>query len=384
MRRKGIRTWLFVLVGMTLCLPLLAEKRYALLIASGEFAPNTTFHEKPLKAPQNDVRLLASLLTWRFGFTPSSVTLIGVPTQSMGKDFRYASSHASFVAIEQAFQALKRMVKPEDVVVVYYSGHGTRILDPTAKQLGYQYEALVTYEATQATLIRDVLLRSWLSSLRSKRVCMVLDTCYAAGASRDISPDTWEGLTFNYVSKGVSGKNLTGGGASPSVPDVATDTEPPYMVLAACGRREKAQELRLLPIEGRSEIAVSAFTLALCRTLFWERGELTYTQLLERVQAKLKQLRLPQKPEVLGAQAGQVALAPQMWRGGAPRFPLARKEPPLLNVGILAGVRSTMRFDEMGAGGSQMEAVNPDWFTAELKLLNGKSVQSAFVVLAHE
>lgn len=360
-----------------------AQKRYALLIASGEFAPKTAFHEKALQAPKNDLRLMASLLTWRFGFRAGEVMVLGVPAQSIGNGYQYASAQSTLHAIEQGFQWLKKTVKPEDTVVVYYSGHGTRILDPTAKQPGYQYEALVTYEATQSTLLRDVQLRQWLTALRSKNVCLILDTCYSAGAARLVKPETLEEMQFTYATKGASSRDLVADKPSPSSQTTSEQGEIPYTALVACGKREKARELRIRAVGGREETAVSAFTLMLYRTLCWNPQDMTYKELLEKVRAEISKLSLPQTPEVLGKSANHPLILSLSRRESRPRFPLLSMNPLQLQIGALGGVRSAMRFEEIGTrgAGAQVEATRADWFTTDLKLIRGSHVRSPFFFL---
>jgi hypothetical protein len=376
-----LRSLAVLLSLLSLCTAASAQKRYALLIASGDFAPKTAFQDKALQAPKNDTRLMASLLTWRFGFRAGDVMVLGVPAQSIGNGYQYAGAQSTLRAIEQGFQWLKKTVKPEDTVVVYYSGHGTRILDPTAKQPGYQYEALVTYEATQSTLLRDVQLRQWLTALKSKNVCLILDTCYSAGAARLAMPETLEEMQFTYATKGASSRDLVADNPSSPSPTSSEPGEIPYIALVACGKREKARELRIRAVGGREETAVSAFTLMLYRTLCWNPQDLTYKELLEKVRTELSKLSLPQTPEVIGQSANRSLILSQSIKESRPRFPLLNTNPLQLQIGALGGVRSTMRFEEGGTKGegARVEAIRTDWFTTDLKLIRGSRIRASFL-----
>jgi uncharacterized caspase-like protein len=91
---------------------------YALLIG----VSNYTYKDiTPLKGPANDVTLVWRTLGKR-GFSDITVLADGLAT---GPEFPKSSAHPTRAAILEAFSALANRATTGDLVLIYFSGHGT-------------------------------------------------------------------------------------------------------------------------------------------------------------------------------------------------------------------------------------------------------------------
>ncbi len=88
--------------------------------------------------------------------------------------------------ISNAFEKIKNLAQPDDLVVIYMSSHGT----PPEKFGGV---FIVTYdtevkpkERVWHTSITESMLKDFIENLRAKRLVMILDACYSNGAYRKV------------------------------------------------------------------------------------------------------------------------------------------------------------------------------------------------------
>jgi len=106
-------------------------------------------------------------------------------------------AHATKANIESALTDwLPRRAGSDDAVLIYFSGHGTHGSDiaPIDEDDGSD-EYLVPHDAEPAggnrvnfaTLIRDDVFGQWIASLPCRLVTIVIDSCYAGGAPRDLA-----------------------------------------------------------------------------------------------------------------------------------------------------------------------------------------------------
>jgi len=88
-------------------------------------------------------------------------------------------------AIQTAIDAMARVVRPEDVFLLYFSGHGTAgpDLEPVDEADGRD-EYLCTYGSTLQDYVRDDELADWLAGFPAQRIVVGLDSCYAGGQIR--------------------------------------------------------------------------------------------------------------------------------------------------------------------------------------------------------
>lgn len=148
--------------------------RWALLIGIDRY-PNFPEHAQ-LEGCVNDVEAMAALLINRFSFPAGNVE-------------RLLDGAATQAGIRAAFGSLTERVGLDDVVVVQYSGHGSRMADPTAPD-GMD-ETIVPGDSGRAPHenrdICDTEIHRWLLRLteRTGHLTLIFDSCHSGHILRD-------------------------------------------------------------------------------------------------------------------------------------------------------------------------------------------------------
>jgi len=137
------------------------ERRYAVLIGSSQFPDEPKL--LPLRAPENDVDGLCEILKPKDlgNFTEISV-------------LKNKSSHEAEIAILSVLSQAEK----NDLVVIYYSGHGK--LDPAGRlHLAMANTRLNVLGATSVPVTR---IRDFVDNSPSNKVVLILDCCYSGAA----------------------------------------------------------------------------------------------------------------------------------------------------------------------------------------------------------
>jgi hypothetical protein len=138
-----------------------SERRYAVLIGSSQFPDEPKL--LPLRAPENDVDGLYEILKPKDlgNFTEISV-------------LKNKSSHEAEIAILSVLSQAEK----NDLVVIYYSGHGK--LDPAGRlHLAMANTRLNVLGATSIPVSR---IRDFVDNSPSNKVVLILDCCYSGAA----------------------------------------------------------------------------------------------------------------------------------------------------------------------------------------------------------
>ncbi|RMH73507.1 MAG: caspase family protein [Cyanobacteria bacterium J007] len=156
-------------------------RKLALLVGINQYP------DQPLEGCLNDVDLQRHLLIHRFGFNPKDILVVG-------------DREATRTGILTAFEEhLIKQARPGDVVVYHYSGHGSRIADPNPilsepkrrRELNGTFvpvdSQLPAGYPEQGGSVQDIMghtLFLLMSALKTENVTVVLDSCFAGGATR--------------------------------------------------------------------------------------------------------------------------------------------------------------------------------------------------------
>ncbi|NEP55680.1 MAG: caspase family protein, partial [Symploca sp. SIO2G7] len=155
-------------------------RKLALLVGINKYT------KQPLEGCLNDVDLHRNLLIYRFGFNPKDILVL-------------PDAEATREGILAAFEEhLIKQAKPGDVVVYHYSGHGSRIFDPNPIVVEPGETGLNgTFVPVDGNLptgypevggtVKDIMghtLFLLMSALKTEYVTVVLDSCFAGGATR--------------------------------------------------------------------------------------------------------------------------------------------------------------------------------------------------------
>jgi uncharacterized protein len=155
-----------------------------------------------LQTPIGDAKGIAKLLKDRYGF---SVTVL---------------EDASDVSMLTAINDLNDKLKPEDNLLIYYAGHGTR-LQTGKTQNGYWLPINADKPPKDTFWVPNEQVTAHLSRLPAKRVLVVADSCYAGLLSTDPSNrfvDAKSGYTVDYIKFKMRNRSrllLSSGGDQP-------------------------------------------------------------------------------------------------------------------------------------------------------------------------
>lgn len=238
------------------------------------------YNIKPLHGCVNDINAVQRVLVERAGIPVERIRRLASPHPGPNGETTPPEQAATLDNIRAALKALASdEVSKNDRVFVYYSGHGARLsLRSEAAGMLYNSEALVPVDFDKAPLQDRLLFDFELDRLlaaiteRTKAVCVVLDCCHSAGATRELPK-------AGRTSRVLTARDL---GATGPVPAPAGAARPATsaggiggnvddcQVVAACLNHELAQE-ELTPDGVQHGLLTSAFVAQLSR---FEKGEI--------------------------------------------------------------------------------------------------------------
>ena len=96
---------------------------------------------------------------------------------------------ATRAAVEEAFAELRQKSKPGDEIFIYWSGHGAKCAATRPGEPDGMQEFLVPYDGNPdditGTMVLDETMGRWVQALDGRKVCIILDACYAAGLGEE-------------------------------------------------------------------------------------------------------------------------------------------------------------------------------------------------------
>jgi caspase domain-containing protein len=178
----------------------------ALLVANWEYEdPNKILG--PLKGPRNDLALMKSVLT------DSQFGLFSAETVKVRENLTTEKLRVEFLSFLQD-------AKPDDRLLLYFSGHGERLLGERLALCGVNTQ----HKLLDATSFDTTSLREWISQYnRSQSTIVILDCCYAGQMKGAL-------VTEDMIvrSLGAGTIVLASGGNEPSRDATAEDMASPF------------------------------------------------------------------------------------------------------------------------------------------------------------
>lgn len=271
-----------------------------------------------LSSCAGDARLVAEVLRDDFGFPSQNVELL-------------LNEEATRQGILDALKGLARRVRRDDVVVFYYSGHGSEARDragargnPEADEAAEWEQTLVPHDSgrdgrTPYRDIRDDELYLWIRQVNETTpyVTVILDSCHAGTAvrssvrtkqvPREEHPDRNRAPDFEPFRLGETQVQRSAVPAGKRWRDVGPSGWLPvderYTLLAACHHTESAKEYG---VPGARGLKHGAFTWHLVRELQRLEAGATYRDLMEAVRGSVNAVYPTQTPQVEGARDREV------------------------------------------------------------------------------
>ena len=285
--KKIIPSIIAILVTLLFSLPSHGAQK-ALLIGVGNYqalndSPNREMMN--LKGPVNDVRLFKNDLIVRYGFTEGEIKVL-------------TDTQASKINIETSFrQWLINGTGKGDLVVFYFSGHGTSTEN---------VKAILPYDMVPnggLNIITAEELKNWLRRLEGREVVVIIDACYSGGLARTI-----RGLPVSTLEESDSWQIKYLPITSSQPPANARAISPEWWVpesgifLAAAKGNEKAYDFRS-PIGHHG-----AFTYGLHEGMTQMQAP-SYRKLFEHAKkVVIDRLKFPQEPQIIAR--GTIAVEP--------------------------------------------------------------------------
>lgn len=94
---------------------------------------------------------------------------------------------ATAANIRLAFEALAEATNAESTVIVYFSGHGTRIISPTGESYHLMPYGYALTRLPQTT-VSGAELAEWLRAIPARKLLVLLDCCHAGGVGEAKAP----------------------------------------------------------------------------------------------------------------------------------------------------------------------------------------------------
>ncbi|MDQ7823925.1 MAG: caspase family protein [Candidatus Eremiobacteraeota bacterium] len=243
--------FLFILIFAALFSPRAAEAgtRKALLIGVNEY---TAVRNCNLLGCENDTDLMSHLLTMKYGFKKNDIKVL-------------RSREATLNGIRRALEEFLTSIAPDDTVVFFFSGHGTRTNDLNGDEPDGYDEALCPRDAVASltaprNLLLDDELGSFLGRIPARNLTVILDCCFSGTATRALSDTGTKGLQGGFLTEAVkkkikfmnpgdfneavpaSGKRFFDTRAKSGSKEAGTSIILPWVVISGCASYEKSQE----------------------------------------------------------------------------------------------------------------------------------------------
>lgn len=241
----------------------------------------------------NDVQAMAHVLEARYGVPAARITVL--------KD-----EEATQAGIRVAMDDLLRRARKDEVVVVHFSGHGSKMRDREGTEPDGWDETIVPYDSGRRPHpnrdISDDEIYAWLLKLSdiTPYVTLIFDSCFSGSIARDafaakvrcLDPDPRPVEDLPPAPFGVRGARGKGG------PSGWLPLSHRYVLLAGCREHESSHELK-------GETPHGALSFFLCRELT-RSAATTWRDLYERVGREVTAVFPSQHPQLEGARDREI------------------------------------------------------------------------------
>ncbi|MCE1225569.1 MAG: S41 family peptidase [Geobacteraceae bacterium] len=170
---------------------------HALLIAVQDYRSSEITR---LDHPVQDAERLKNILISGYTFQPAHVTLLKNPDRK---------------TIFKAFESLRRTVRPQDSLLVFFAGHGVWLED---MQQGFWLPRDASGMSDPSDWISNSTLRDYIKAIKARHVLLVADACFAGGIFKVRDAFSRPNAAVEKVFEMPSRKALTSGSLK-TVPD---------------------------------------------------------------------------------------------------------------------------------------------------------------------
>ena len=151
--------------------PTNASVKRALLIGIGKYEVLPR-----LPGSKNDIELVRQVLLSRYGFLEKNVNVV-------------RDEAATRAGVLEALNKIVKEAKPNDVVYIHYSGHGSQVEDLNGDEPSDQLDETIVPQDGRTEGVPDITddeLESILAQLKTPQAVVVLDSCHSGTATRGL------------------------------------------------------------------------------------------------------------------------------------------------------------------------------------------------------
>jgi hypothetical protein len=285
-----------VLVTTGFVLPRRADPphKWAVVVGISDYRNYGDEEGGDLPGSANDARNMLDVLQARWGFRPENVHLL-------------VDSAATRDAIRRELTGwLPSVAKAGDLVVFYYSGHGSQVFDQSGDEADGLDETICPTDVLRNSSRLDILddeLGAWVRALPTRNVTVILDSCHSGTATRMAAPYVRrKALARSLDSLAERPRAMTGastgqatGGPKPNADDLGGDV----LEIAAAQSDQYALDAAF---ENRNGIEHGgAFTHPLVRYLWQVPAGTSYEEVFRLTRDAVRRDAYAQNPQISGA-----------------------------------------------------------------------------------
>jgi hypothetical protein len=271
-----------------------APTRWALIVGVSDYI---NFGEEiggDLPGARNDALGFRDVLVARYGFTDSNIHLV----------LDRAATRDRIVS--EMKQWLPSVVKPGDLVVFFFAGHGSQSWDTNGDEEDGLDETICPTDVVKGNTDKDIPddeLNQLLTGIPTDNVAVVLDNCHAGSGTRAVTPFARpRSLARNASNDVPKPANATVG--KPTT-NAATDKLPEKILeIAAAQADEVAVDAEWPGAAGEPARFGGAFTTNLVKNLWQAPAGTSYTDVFELTVEDLKRERFAQRPNISRRESG--------------------------------------------------------------------------------
>lgn len=239
----------------------------------------------------NDARNMRNVLQRRWNFEPDKIRML-------------LDGQASRAGIRaELTERLPAVVRPNDLVVFYFAGHGSQAWDLDGDEDDGLDETLAPYDALRGSTENDITddeLGEWLRGLPTQHVTVILDNCHAGTATRTVTPYARPRTLNRRISDLPRPAGTRGGSGSAA--------DPPVLEIAAAQADQIAVDVAWPGQEPTSHTWGGAFTTIFVRYLWEVPLGTSYEEVFRLAEQELKRKGFAQDPQI-SSPRGQQQLA---------------------------------------------------------------------------
>ena len=276
-----------------------APARWALLVGVSDYINFGPEIGGDLPGARNDALAMRDVLVARYGFEESNIHLV------LDKD-------ATRARLESELKTwLPSVVKPGDLVVVFFAGHGSQMWDTNGDEEDGLDETFCPTDVIKGNTDRDISddqFNAMLNAIPTDNIVVTMDNCHAGSGTRAVTPFARpRSLARNASTDVAKPANAT----APSANAKGDALPDKILEIAAAAADEVAVDAEWPGDNGAPSRFGGAFTTNFVKNLWQVPAGTSYRKVFEMTVEDMKRERFAQKPSITGSRPeGLSAFAP--------------------------------------------------------------------------